>query len=71
MKEVLIIVLLFVVVFGTCQYIDSEQDPDEVGSHFEYSIKCEGGFKYKSLDRGYILMLNSDGTPLKCNQKRY
>ena len=38
-----------------------------MNTHFEYDIKCEGGFKYKSMGKGYILMLNSDGTPLKCN----
>jgi hypothetical protein len=50
-------------------------DGDEYseGSHWDYSIICEGGFKYKSLDhnRGTILLLNSDGTPLKCGKKRY
>ena len=71
MKEAVIILLLFAIVFGTCEYLDSKQDPDEVGSHFEYDVKCEGGFKYKSMGKGYILMLNSDGTPLKCNQKRH
>lgn len=48
-------------------------DPYEEGSHWDYSISCEGGFKYKTLSqhRGTILLLNSDGTPLRCDKKRY
>ena len=71
MKEAIYIFILMIICFGTCTYLDSLQDPDEEGMHMQYNIKCEGGFKYKSIDRGYILMLNSDGKPLKCNQKRY
>ena len=49
------------------------KDPYEVGMHMDYTIICEGGFKYKCLSghRGTIPLLNSDGTTLKCNQKRY
>lgn len=49
------------------------KDPYEEGIHFDYSIKCENGFVYKSLggNRGTIQVLNSDGTPLKCGEKIY
>ena len=65
--------LFAVLALGTCSYLDSKRDPYEEGMHVDYNIICEGGFKYKVLDhrRGTILLLNSDGTPLKCNQKRY
>lgn len=50
-----------------------DSDPYSEGTHWDYSITCEGGFVYKSLDhhRGTILILNSDGTPLRCGKKRY
>lgn len=49
------------------------KDPYEEGIHFDYSIKCENGFVYKTLggSRGTIQVLNSDGTPLKCGEKIY
>lgn len=64
------ITILFFIVMAKCE---SKKDPYEEGMHFDYTIICEGGFKYKCLDqrRGTIQLLNSDGTPLKCNQKRY
>ena len=71
MRELIVLFLIMAVCMGTCSYLDSLQDPDEVGMHLEYNIKCEGGFKYKSINGSYILMLNSDGTPLRCNQKRH
>lgn len=51
----------------------NDSDPYSEGMHWDYSITCEGGFVYKSLDqrRGTILILNSDGTPLRCGKKRY
>jgi len=54
-------------------YCESKKDPYEEGSHWNYSIECENGFVYKSLDqrRGTIQVLNSDGTPLKCGEKIY
>lgn len=54
-------------------YCDSQKDPYEEGMHFDYSIQCENGFVYKSLDhrRGTIQVLNSDGTPLKCGEEIY
>lgn len=50
---------------------EQEKDPDSIGSHWDYSIFCEGGFKYKQMRNSTIQMLNSDGTPLRCNKKRY
>lgn len=51
----------------------TSKDPYSVGSHWDYSISCEDGFVYKHLSnrRGTILVLNSDGTPLRCGHKRY
>lgn len=51
----------------------NSSDQYEEGMHWDYSISCECGFKYKHLDnhRGTILLLNSDGTPLRCGKKRY
>lgn len=52
-------------------YCESKKDPFEEGVHLDYYISCENGFVYKRLShhRGTILILNSDGTPLKCGQK--
>ena len=52
---------------------EQSKDPYEKGAHWNYSIECENGFVYKSLDnrRGTIQVLNSDGTPLKCGEKIY
>lgn len=71
---------LFLIIFlFTCllqflgQYNDGKRDPYEVGIHWNYSIKCENGFVYKTLDHnmGTIQVFNSDGTPLKCGKKIY
>lgn len=61
--------LFFVATFAT----SCHDDPYEVGSHWSYSITCEEGFKYKVLDhhRGTIPLLNSDGTRVRCNEKKY
>ena len=50
-----------------------DKDPYAEGMHWDYSITCEGGFVYKTLpqNRGTILILNSDGTPLRCGRKRH
>lgn len=54
-------------------YCESQKDPYEEGIHMDYSIQCENGFVYKSLNhrRGTIQVLNSDGTPLKCGEEIY
>jgi hypothetical protein len=54
-------------------YCESKKDPYEEGMHMNYSIECENGFVYKTLDhrRGTIQIFNSDGTPLKCGEKIY
>jgi len=73
MKNLLLFGLLTFGIMILLQYCDSKRDPYEVGSHWDYSISCENGFIYKTLDhrRGTILILNSDGTPLRCGNKRY
>lgn len=71
MKEILIILAIFIVLFTLMAYCDSKQDPYEVGSHMDYSIICSDGYKYKRIHNGIIPCKNSDGTLLKCNQKRY
>jgi hypothetical protein len=64
--------LISVVMFSISS-CGGNSDPYKEGMHWDYSITCEGGFIYKSLDhhRGTILILNSDGTPLRCGKKRY
>ena len=69
-------ILLFIVLIVIPMYLgvkcESEQDPYEVGIHWNYSISCENGFVYKSIShRGTIQVLNTDGTPLKCGHKIY
>jgi hypothetical protein len=71
MKELFIIFGFFIGLSILFQYCDSKRDPYETGSHWDYSIICNDGFKYKQIRGGYVPCLNSDGTPLKCNQKRY
>jgi hypothetical protein len=70
----LIGITLFTIVFLIIgQYYEGKRDPYEEGMHMSYSIKCENGFVYKTLDqrRGTIQVFNSDGTPLKCGHKIY
>ena len=73
MKTMLLLLLLAIGLVVLGEYCESKKDPYEVGSHFDYSIECENGFVYKSLDnrRGTIQIFNSDGTPLKCGHKIY
>lgn len=71
MKEFLIIFAIFIGLFMLMSYCDSKQDPYKTGSHMDYSIICSDGFKYKKIQGGIIPCKNSDGTFLKCNQKRY
>jgi hypothetical protein len=72
--KTLIGLFLFAVVLVTIGlYMESRKEPYEEGMHWSYSINCENGFVYKTLDhrRGTIQVLNSDGTPLKCGNKIY
>jgi len=73
MKEFLCLTLLCFGCLFIGYYFESKRDPNDIGMHMDYSIVCENGFVYKTLsrNRGTILILNSDGTPLKCNQKKY
>lgn len=72
MRYIIGIILLFICVSIFVQQCD-KKDPYSEGMHWDYSITCENGFIYKTLGngRGTIQVLNSDGTPLKCNQKIY
>ncbi len=47
-------------------------NPLDEGVHWNYTIQCENGFKYKILSnrQGVIQLLNSDGTPMKCETKK-
>lgn len=70
----LIGITLFIIVFVIfAQNYFSKEDQYEVGVHWDYNIICENGFTYKVLEKrkGTIQILNSDGTPLKCNEKYY
>lgn len=73
MRTILILILLLFCMFGIGLYCESQQKPDALGSHFDYSVICENGIKYKVLSnrRGVIMLLNSDGTPVKCNKDQY
>lgn len=73
MKAIIGIMLLGVILLTIGFYRESKIDPYEEGMHMDYSISCENGFVYKTLDhkRGTIQVLNSDGTPLKCGHKIY
>lgn len=72
MEKIKQLFLIFIVIFSVTS-CDENSDPYEEGMHWDYSIICEGGFKYKRLgDRGGVIqLLNSDGTPLRCGKKRY
>lgn len=71
MKKLFGLLGVMIGVFILAGYCESKRDPYEEGMHLNYSIECENGFVYKTLDqrRGTIQVLNSDGTPLKCGEK--
>ncbi len=71
MSKIICLISVPILLFIGMAYCERQQDPYEIGSHMGYSIICNDGFKYKRIDRGFVPCLNSDGTPLKCNQKRY
>jgi hypothetical protein len=73
MLKVLGFISLPILLFIGMGYCESKRDPYEIGTHLDYTIQCDNGFVYKILDnrRGVIQILNSDGKPLRCNQKRY
>jgi hypothetical protein len=72
-RNTTLLICSFIGFFFLVAYCESKKDPYEEGSHWDYSIECENGFVYKSLNqrRGTIQVLNSDGTPLKCGDKIY
>jgi hypothetical protein len=71
MKTLLGIFLTAIIVLLTFSYLDTKKDPYEVGAHLDYDVKSINGFIYMSADRGYVQVLNSDGTPLKKGRKIY
>ena len=71
MKEILIILLIFLLISIGCQHCESKKDPYEIGAHWDYSIECENGFVYKIKHRAAMQVFNSDGTPLRCGKKIY
>jgi hypothetical protein len=73
MKFMIGLFISTIAVFILAGYCESKKDPYEEGMHFDYSIECENGFVYKTLDhrRGTIQVMNSDGTPLRCGHKIY
>jgi hypothetical protein len=52
-------------------YCESQKDPYEIGSHWDYRIDCENGFVYKYHRGATMQVFNSDGTPLRCGKKIY
>lgn len=73
MKYLFGLILIVIGFIILAQYCESKKNPYEVGMHWNYSISCENGFIYKTLDKGKgtIQIFNSDGTPLRCGQKIY
>lgn len=73
MKQFFIIMGIFLGLLILMGYCETKRDPYEEGTHLDYTITCENGFVYKILGdrRGVIQILNSDGTPLRCHQKKY
>lgn len=71
MKTILVIGLIAILLLFTFSYLETKKDPYEVGMHLDYDVKSINGFIYISADRGYIQVLNSDGTPLKKGHKIY
>lgn len=73
MRELLLFVIIAFIGLFLVEYCESKRKPDELGMHSTYQVVCENGFKYKVLSGrgGVIMLLNSDGTPVKCNQTRY
>lgn len=69
-KGVFGFILLVIGTMLLMEYRESLKQPYEEGIHIDYSIHCENGFVYKTLNkkRGTIQVFNSDGTPLKCGE---
>lgn len=71
MKSMLFLILAACSLTFLGIYCESHKDPYEIGMHWDYSILCENGFIYKQTRHGIIQVLNSDGTPLKCEETIY
>jgi hypothetical protein len=71
MKTLLGIFLMAISLLFILSYLDTKKDPYEIGNHLDYNIKSINGFIYISAGKGYIQVLNSDGTPLKKGHKIY
>jgi hypothetical protein len=71
MKSMLFLILISIVLVFLGVYCESQKDPYEIGTHWDYTIVCENGFIYKYNRYGTIQVLNTDGTPLKCGEKVY
>ncbi len=72
-KNILIFIIIIVTYIFVPYYCEKQKYPYEIGSHMTYTIICENDIVYKVLsdNRGVIQILNSDGTPLKCGEKKY
>jgi len=55
--------------FGCLKY--DQKYPYEIGSHWDYSIICESGFKYKVLSerKGVVPLFYKNGQRMTCNEK--
>jgi hypothetical protein len=76
MRTLLTITLVAFSLLGLAIWHESTIDPYQEGMHLDYRIECENGFVYKVRSEGVrstynIQVLNSDGTPLRCNKKIY
>jgi hypothetical protein len=70
MGTLLLITLLAIILVILGLWIESGKGPYDIGTHWDYSIECNNGFKYKILGnkRGVIQLLNSDGSPMRCDK---
>lgn len=65
--EIFSIIAISIIVLLTLIFSFDNNDPYSEGSHYNYNIICENGFKYKQNNYGIILLLNKNGTPKKCD----
>lgn len=71
MKTLLTITILAFTLLVFSIFLENTKDPNSIGMHDQYSVKCVNGYVYRFYVNGTIRVENSDGTPLKCGHKLY
>lgn len=68
-----IVFLVFCLSIGALLWASEPSDPYQEGMHWDYSIRCEEGFlwKHRSSPQSTIPLLHSDGTHVRCGEKRH